>query len=137
MLPEKQEIKIDFYENITEFIERMKNKNIVGSELLSTFKLLTARGYFGNIVYSIVSEDKKITLSQRQALETAREILDGLEENIIIRYEEDYYLLRLNDCIVSPVSKDELNYLFEEDKMGYFNPKHPIKGIGVTPCKKI
>lgn len=129
-------IEIDFYESISEFIEQMKTKNVVGSELLGVFKLLVKNGYFGNIKYSIVGEDKKLTFSERKKLSTPQELLDGLEENIIIQNQEDYYLLRLNDCYIIPMSIDELNILFDSDKMAYFNPKHRIEGIGVKSCTK-
>lgn len=130
------QLTIDTYENICVFFEKMKDKNVVGSELLSAFKRLYRQGFFGKIKYSIVGEDKKLTFTERQKLETQSEILDGLEENIIIQNEEDYYLIKLNDCKFIPMSKDELNMLFEEDKMVYFNPKYRLDGIGVKQCTR-
>ena len=135
-LTPKQEIIIDFYENIAEFTKRMKKKNVVGSELLSVFKMLYSKGYFGKITYSIIGEDKKLTFIERAKLETAKEVLDGLEENIIIKNKDEYYLLRLDECELIQMTKEELNELFENDKMRYFNPKHKIEGVGVKPCKK-
>lgn len=129
-------ITVDTYENICDFFEIMKKKNIVGSELLGAFKRVYRQGFFGAIKYSIVGEDKKLTFTQRQKLETQDEILDGLEENIIIQNEEDYYLVKLNDCKFIPMSKDEINILFEDDKMVYFNPKYKLDGIGAKQCIK-
>ena len=57
-------------------------------------------------------------------------ILDGLEENIIIQNEDEYYLLKLNEGKIIVMSKDELDALFQEDKMVYFNPNHRIEGVG-------
>lgn len=127
----KQEIHIDFYENISEFIKRMKQKNVLGSELLGAFKRVKEQGYFGNITYSIVGEDKKLTFPERQLLETPKEILDGLETNVIIKNGEDHYLLKLNDGEIIKMTQEELNTLFNENKMVYFNPKYRIEGIGV------
>lgn len=135
-LRSKKEIPIDVYENLCIFFDRMKDKNIVGSELLGAFKRMIKQGFFGNISYSIVGEDKKLNFAERHKLETPQEILDGLEENIIIQNGNEYYLLKLNDCKIILMSIDELNMLFEEDKMVYFNPNHRIEGIGVKSCMK-
>lgn len=135
-LRSNQEIALDIYENLCIFFEKMKDKNVVGSELLGAFKRMVKQGYFGNITYSIVGEDLKLTFAQRHKLETPQEILDGLEENIIIQNGNEYYLLKLNDCKIILMSIDELNMLFEEDKMVYFNPEHRIEGIGVKSCRK-
>lgn len=132
----KKDIKIDVYENLCVFFERMKEKNVVGSELLGAFKRMLAQGYFGNIVYSIVGEDLKYTFTERHMLEKVDDILDGLEENIIIQNEDEYYLLKLNDCKIIIMSKDELDILFSENRMVYFNPNHRIDGIGVESCMR-
>lgn len=131
MLPSKKQLLVNFYENINEFLKRMKDKNVVGSELLGTFKKLHQIGYFGNIVYSIVGEDKKMNFNERFKMESPEEILDGLEENIIIDNNGEYFLLRLNQCEIYPINLEELNLLFEEGKMRYFNPQYKIKGIGI------
>lgn len=135
-LPTKKEIQVDFYDNIHEFVRRMQTKNIVGSELLGVFKILTNNGYFGNILYSIVGQDKKLTFGERELLENPEEVLDGLEENIIINSGNEYYLLRLDAGEIVPISIDELNELFSSNKMKYFNPKYQLEGIGVKQCKK-
>lgn len=132
----KQYLKIDIYENLCVFFEKMREKNVVGSELLGAFKRMLNQGYFGNIVYSIVGEDLKLTFTQRHILEKVDDILDGLEENIIIQNDDEYYLLKLDDCKIIVMSKDELDMLFYEDRMVYFNPNHKIEGIGVESCMK-
>lgn len=126
----KQDVKIDIYENLCVFFDKMKERNVVGSELLGAFKRMLNQGYFGNIKYSIVGEDLKYTFTQRHNYENVEDILDGLEENIIIKNDDEYYLLKLDDCKIVIMSKDELEVLFVEDKMVYFNPKHRIEGIG-------
>lgn len=126
----KQDVKIDIYENLCVFFDKMKERNVVGSELLGAFKRMLNQGYFGNIKYSIVGEDLKYTFTQRHNYENVEDILDGLEENIIIQNDDEYYLLKLDDCKIVIMSKDELEVLFVEDKMVYFNPKHRIEGIG-------
>lgn len=135
ILPQKQQINVNFYENMQEFVKQMKEKNVVGSELLSVFKMLNNNGYFGNIRYSIVGQDKKLTFGERELFETAEEVLDGLEENIIINYENEYYLLRLDACELIQMSIEKLNELFEANKMRYFNLKYRIDGVGVKQCK--
>lgn len=129
-LQKNKEIEIDVYENLCIFFDKMKEKNVVGSELLGAFKRMVQQGFFGNIKYAIVGEDKTKTFAERQTLSTPQDILNGLEENIIIQLENEYYLLRLNDCKILPMSIDELNMLFQEDKMAYFNPKYSLEGIG-------
>lgn len=136
MLPSNKTISINFHENISEFLRMMKIRNIVGSELLGVFKKLYQIGYFGDIVYSIVGEDKKLTFDERNKMETPEELLDGLEENIIIDNGGEYYLLQLNQCEIVKMSSDELNWLFEVGKMRYFNLEHQIEGIGVKKCTK-
>lgn len=126
----KKDIKIDVYENLCMFFDKMKEKNIIGSELLGAFKRMLSQGYFGNIIYSIVGEDLKLTFSQRHTIDRVDSILDGLEENIIIQNEDEYYLLKLNEGKIIVMSKDELDMLFQEDKMVYFNPNHRIEGVG-------
>lgn len=126
----KQDIKIDFYENMTEFLKRMKEKNIYGSELVSAYKRALEQGFFGKITYSIIGQDKKLTFPERQRLETPQEILDGLETNIIIKNGNDLYLLNLNTANLINMEQNELNILFDEDKMVYFNPKYKIEGVG-------
>lgn len=132
----KKDTKIDIYENLCTFFDKMKEKNVVGSELLGAFKRMLNQGYFGNIVYSIVGEDLKLTFTERHMLDKVEDILDGLEENIIIQNGDEYYLLKLDDCKIMIMSKDELDMLFYEDKMVYFNPKHRIEGIGVESCMR-
>lgn len=136
IIVKNQEIKVNFYENMKEFIFQMKEKNVVGSELLSIFKMLNNIEYFGPLKYSIIGQDLKLTFRERALLETAEEVLDGLEENIIINYKEEYYLLRLDTGELIQMTKQELNKLFEENKMRYFNPKHKIEGVGIESCKK-
>ena len=126
----KKEIKIEFYENITEFLKRMRDKNIYGSELLGAYKRALAQGFFGKITYSIIGQDKKLTFPERQLLETPQAILDGLETNIIIKNENDLYLLNLNKASITKMDPKEINILFDEDKMVYFNQKYKIEGIG-------
>ena len=123
-------IKIDFYENMNEFLKRMRERNVFGSELLGAFKRVLAQGYFGKITYSIIGQDKKLTFPERQLLETPQAILDGLETNIIIKNGEDLYLLNLNKGEIIKMDPSELNALFDEDKMAYFNQKYKIEGIG-------
>ena len=127
----------DFYENISEFLKSMNAKNIRGSELLGMFKKLYQNNYFGKIIYSIVGEDKKMTFAERLCIDTPEELLDGLEENIIIDNGGEYFLLRLNQCEIFPISFDELNWLFEEEKMKYFNLEYQIEGVGVKPTLKV
>ena len=134
-LRDKRKIKIDFYENITEFLRRMREKNIYGSELLGAFKRVLAQGYLGKITYSIIGQDQKLTFPERQLLETPREILDGLETNIIIKDGDEIYLLKLNEGEIIKMEPSELNALFDEDKMAYFNPKYKIEGIGKGVAK--
>ena len=138
ILRAKREIRIDFNENINEFLVRMKQKNILGSELLGAFKRVLAQGFFGDITYSIIGQDQKSTFSQRQLLETPQEILDGLETNLIIKNGEELYLLKLNEGTIIKMEPYELNNLFDEEKMVYFNPKYKIEGIGkgVKECIK-
>jgi len=126
----KKEIKIDFEENITEFLIRMKQKNVLGSELLGAFKRVLAQGFFGNVTYSIIGQDQKLTFPQRQLLEKPQEILDGLETNIIIKNGDELYLLKLNEGTIIKMQPHELNDLFDEDKMVYFNQKYKIEGVG-------
>lgn len=128
---EKKDVKVDIYENLCIFFEKMREKNVVGSELLGAFKRMLSQGYFGNIVYSIVGEDLKLTFSQRHSFDKVEDILDGLEENVIIQNDDEYYLLKLDDCKIILMSKDELDMMFMDDKMVYFNPKHRIEGIGM------
>ena len=126
----RKEIKIDFYENITEFLIRMKQKNILGSELLGAFKRALGQGFFGDITYSIIGQDQKLTFPKRQLLETPQEILDGLETNLIIKNNNELYLLKLNEGIIIKMQPYQLNELFDEDKMVYFNQKYKIEGVG-------
>ena len=126
----KKEIKIDFNENITEFLLRMKQKNVLGSELLGAFKRVLAQGFFGEITYSIIGQDQKLTFPQRQLLETPQEILDGLETNLIIKNGDELYLLKLNEGTIIKMEPYQLNDLFDEDKIVYFNPKYKIEGVG-------
>ena len=42
-----------------------------------------------------------------------------------------FHLLKLDDCKIILMSKDELDMMFMDDKMVYFNPKHRIEGIGM------
>lgn len=128
-LVSQKDFVIDTSQNLTEFVERMRIKNVIGNELLNSFMFLEKIGYFGDIKYAFVGEDRKITFTERTDIESLMKFLDGLEENIIICNDNNYYLLRLNDCQVYLMKKEALNALFDNDKMFYIDEDHTIEGI--------
>lgn len=128
----KQTIPIEFRENMNEFIKKMQTKQIKGSELLATFIILTKKGYFGDIKFSIVAEATNGGFEFRAESEGTNELLDGIEENVIINNNNEYYLFKLNTCEIIPTTPSKLNELFEMDMMKYFSKKYSLDGIGKT-----
>lgn len=126
---------VNFEENMEEFIKRMRNKNVKGSELLNVFQTLAKIGYFGDIAYAIVGENIAGTFTEKMNDSSIEGKFVGLEENVIIDNRadienEEYYVLRLDKCQVIVRTAEELNDLFDSDKMRYYNSKYMIDGIG-------
>lgn len=128
----KREGYVDFEENLDNFLNQMRQRKIAGAELYGSFLHLKHIGYFGEIKHSLVVESENMTLSERNELDFDEEILDGLERNVIINHADNYYLLRMNNPEICKMRKNELNEMFDADKVDYLDDKHSLEGIGST-----
>ncbi len=105
--------KIDFVENINKFLMLFASNNINDNELLCVFNYLSHKGYFEAFEYAFISCNFN----------------SSLERNILLCYNDDYYLIRTSNYEFYKLSFDLVKELFDNETIKYENDDYKIKKL--------